>query len=139
MARSLQQKAKNVTVLGSETQFIGIMQFKDELVITGKFDGTIEAEGHLEVDKRAQCSVDSAHAHSIIISGQVTGNLAAHDRVEMKSGSRIIGNITAGKIKIEDNVDFQGKVSMLDSMSENDLFSMNTADYKESLLSNKNT
>ena len=55
----------------------------------------------------------------------------------MKSGSRIIGNITAGKIKIEDNVDFQGKVSMLDSMSENDLFSMNTADYKESLLANK--
>ena len=135
MARNFQQKSKNVTVLGSETQFIGIMQFKDELVITGKFDGTIEAEGNLEVDKKAQCSVDSVLAHSIIVSGHVTGNLEAQDKVEMKSGSRIIGNVTARKIRIEDNVDFQGKVSMLDSPNENDLFSMNTVEYKESLMS----
>lgn len=138
MTRNFQQKAKNVTVLGSETQFSGIMQFKDELIITGKFDGTIEAEGHLEVDKRAQCSVDSATAVSIIISGQVTGNLTAQDRVEMKSGSRIIGNVKAGKIRIEDNVDFQGKVSMLESISDNDVFSMSTSDYKESLLADSN-
>lgn len=139
MARSYQQKTKNVTVLGSETQFSGIMQFKDELIITGKFDGTIEAEGHLEVEKKALCSVDSAVAHSIIISGQVTGNLSAQDRVEMKSGSKIVGNVSARKIRIEENVDFQGKVSMLDTVSDNDLFSMNTSDYKESLMNNSNT
>ncbi len=138
MARSLQQKARNVTVLGSETQFSGIMQFKDELVITGKFDGTIEALGNLEIDKKAQCSVDSIQANSIIVSGQVTGNLTAQDRVEMKSGSRIIGNVTACKLRIEDNVDFQGRVTMLDAVEEYDLFAMTSTDYKDLLLASKN-
>lgn len=138
MSKSFQKKAKNVTVLGSETQFTGIIQFKDELIITGKFDGTIEATGYLEVDKKAICSVDNATAQSIVISGHVTGNLIAQERIEMKNGSKITGNVTTAKLRIEDNVDFQGKVTMLDALSENNVFSMPSNDYKESLILYKN-
>ena len=70
---------RNFTVLGSETEFEGVLEFTDDLKICGRFNGTISAEGNLEIDKAAVCSVDTMSANSIIISGTVTGNIEAKE------------------------------------------------------------
>ena len=45
---------RNVTVFGTETEFDGVLEFKDRLIITGKFNGKIVAPtGDLTVDKNA--------------------------------------------------------------------------------------
>ena len=41
--------AGNLTVFGQETEFDGVLEFSDNLVITGKFHGTINASGDLEI------------------------------------------------------------------------------------------
>ena len=105
---------RNFTVLGSETEFEGVLEFTDDLKICGRFNGTISAEGNLEIDKAAVCSVDTMSANSIIISGTVTGNIEAKERVEMCSGSKVKGNVTTARLRIADNVDFEGQVTMLD-------------------------
>ena len=64
---------KNLTVFGQETEFDGILEFTDNLVITGKFNGEIRATGDLEIEKTAVCSVSAMAANSITISGKVTG------------------------------------------------------------------
>ena len=51
----------------------------------------------------------------------------------MKNGSTIQGNVTTSRIRIEDGVDFQGKISMVESAEKTDLFSMNSSEYKDSL------
>ncbi|MDR1748258.1 MAG: polymer-forming cytoskeletal protein, partial [Spirochaetaceae bacterium] len=94
MARGYEkEKEKNTTVFGRETVFQGVLEFTDNLVITGHFEGTIHARGALVIVKSAVCKVDQIQAASITIEGKVTGNLEATDRVEMKSGSEIHGNV----------------------------------------------
>ena len=53
------RQKKNLTVFGQETEFDGELEFTDNLVITGKFSGKINATGNLEIDKTALCNVES--------------------------------------------------------------------------------
>ena len=43
MADKNENEKKNITVFGEETEFDGVLEFKDRLVITGKFSGKINA------------------------------------------------------------------------------------------------
>ena len=130
----MENEKRNFTVLGSETEFDGVLEFTDDLKISGKFNGTIIAEGNLEIDKAAVCSVDKMSANAIIISGTVTGDIEAAERVEMCYGSKVKGNVTTARLRIADNVDFEGQVTMLDKEPEVDLFSVASDEFKQSLI-----
>lgn len=126
---------RNITIFGEETEFDGVLEFKDRLVITGKFNGKIIAPtGDLAIDKNAVCTVDSIDANSIVVSGSVKGNMNASERVEICSGSTVDGNITTARIRIANNVDFSGEVSMLEKEPEVDLFSVASAEYKQAMI-----
>ena len=79
----------NLTVFGEETVFQGVLEYTDNLVITGKFEGTIKSSGNLEIAKTAVCTVDSMSAKDILIAGTVKGNISAESKIEMTSGSKI--------------------------------------------------
>lgn len=128
----------NLTVFGQETEFDGVLEFTDNLVITGKFHGTIKASGDLEIDKTAVCEVDKISARSVIISGQVKGNVEAVNHVELCSGSSVKGDLTAAKLRIADNVEFEGQVSMVDQDPELDIFSVASEEFKKSLIMRSN-
>ena len=136
MARNGQQNQQipNVTIFGQETQFEGNLEFTDNLVITGKFHGTIKATGNLEIEKTAECEVDSMKANSIVISGKVKGNIEAKDRVELCKGSKVKGDISTSRLRIGDNVEFEGKITMLNEIPESDIFDVASNEYKNSLL-----
>lgn len=133
MARAFQIKDKNTTIFGSETEFVGDLSFKDNLIITGKFNGSISATGNLEISKDAVCNVDSISVNSLVVAGKVKGDILSKQYTEMKTGSSIQGNVTTSKIRIEEGVDFQGKLAMVESAEKTDLFSMNSVEYKDSL------
>ena len=60
MAEKNEIEKKNITVFGEETEFDGILEFSDRLVITGKFSGKINAPtGDLEIAKNAVCKTKS--------------------------------------------------------------------------------
>lgn len=128
-----QQTNGNITVLGEETCFEGYLEFTDSLVVTGKFDGTIKSEGKLEIAKTAECEVDEMSASSIMIAGSVKGNINARDRLEIRSGSKITGDIKTRKLRIAENVEYQGAVTMLEDAQDVDVFSVSTAEFKEQL------
>ncbi len=130
MAISYQQKSGNVTVLGSETVFDGVLDFSDNLIIAGKFSGTIKSTGSLVVEKVGMCNVDTAEAESITIAGNVEGNLIASDKLEMFSGSRVVGNVEAARLRIEDNVNFSGAVKMRDEIPDMDIFLVSPNEYR---------
>lgn len=124
----------NLTVFGQETEFDGVLEFTDSLVITGKFHGTIKATGDLEIDRSAVCDVDVMNVESIVVSGKVTGRIEASERVELCSGSRVKGDIKTARIRISDNVEFEGQVSMLSEVPDIDIFSVASAEYKDALI-----
>lgn len=135
MAEKAEVEKRNITIFGEETEFDGVLEFKDRLMITGKFNGKIIApSGDLAIDKNAVCTVDSIDANSIVISGNIKGNINANERVEICSGSVVDGNITTARIRIANNVDFSGEVTMLENEPEVDLFSVASSEYKQAMI-----
>ncbi len=125
----------SLTVLGKETVFDGILQFTDSLKIDGKFIGAIDSQGALEISKSADCRVQYVKAASIEVEGSVVGSLTAADKIDLKSGCFVKGDLTAGRIRIADKVSFEGSVRMIrnNNFNENNLFSIKTEQLKEQL------
>lgn len=78
--------------------------------------------------------MDKISASSVVISGSVQGNVYAQERIEMCNGSKVSGNIETARLRIADNVEFDGQVSMLEAEPEVDLFSVASAEYKQNLV-----
>ncbi|HNY17982.1 MAG TPA: polymer-forming cytoskeletal protein [Treponemataceae bacterium] len=116
------EKERNVTVFGEKTKFNGVLRFSEELHIEGSFTGTIDAQGALVLKKGSTCSADYVRAASIVVEGTVQGDLTAGDRIEMRTGSTVRGNITASRLRIADGVSFEGSVEMIRSGGDVDLF-----------------
>ncbi|MBQ1832470.1 MAG: polymer-forming cytoskeletal protein [Treponema sp.] len=124
----------NMTVFGQETEFDGVLNFTDNLVITGRFNGTIDATGALEIDRTAVCICDKMSARSIVVYGMVTGDLEATERVELCRGSKVKGDIRTTNLRIADNVEFEGQVSMIDNMPDVNIFSVASVEYKNAIV-----
>lgn len=129
------KRERNLTLLGSKTVFSGHMKFQDGLVVEGSFSGTIDGLGSFEVSKSAKCKLDFIKANSVTVKGELFGNINATDYVELVNGARMKGNIIASKIKIDDNVEFEGAVKMIrDNVTvDNDFFTLNSDDLKSQL------
>ena len=132
MADKIYEEKQNVTIIGEETEFNGVLEFSDRLIITGRFTGKINAPtGELEISKTSECDVDSIVAKSIEISGRVKGSLTASERIELFSGSSISSDLTTAKLRIANNVDFNGDVTMIEKEPEVDLFSVVSSEFKQ--------
>lgn len=135
MKKNLKNKEKSVTILGKETVFDGVLKFSETLRIDGKFLGAIDSQGTLIISKEADCRVQYIKAASVTVEGSVTGSLTAADKVELKPNSFVRGNITANRVKIADNVSFEGSVKMIQNSgySDKNFFSVSSEQLKEQL------
>ena len=133
MARLRDEKEHSLTVLGEKTSFKGVLKFSDELHIAGKFEGAITAKGTLVIKKKAQCVVDYISAASIVVEGSVHGNMTAGDRIELRTGCSVAGNMTTSRLRIADGVSFEGDVEMIRTNSDIDLFSSRPEILKKSV------
>jgi len=132
-------KEKNVTVLGKETAFNGVMKFTDILHIEGSFTGNIDATGSLYVAKGAVCEVGHINVASMVVEGTVKGAINATGDVELKAHSTVEGDIVALRLKIADNVSFHGAIHMLNGVpsTADNIFAMDVSSFRESLKKNK--
>ena len=130
----------NVTEFGEGTVFEGELSFTDSLIISGKFSGSIEAAGDLQISKGAECDVDGIQAKSVVVYGKVEGDIVGRDRVELCKGSSVRGNIKTAALRIADSVEFDGSVSMVDSPEESyDRLFLSTSDeFRKSLVTKIN-
>ena len=125
---------RNLTVFGDETEFDGVLEFTDSLVIAGKFRGTINATGDLKIERGAVCDVDVMQATSIVVSGKVQGNIEAKERVELCAGSDVRGDLKAVRLRIADGVQFEGEITMVDDVPESNVFDVASDEYKKALI-----
>jgi cytoskeletal protein CcmA (bactofilin family) len=110
------------TTLGKETDFNGVMRFKDSLKIDGNFSGEIVSAGFLFVEQGASITAN-IHVGSVVIGGTVKGNIEATEKLEMLSTGKVFGNIRTGKLKIADGVVFEGKCEMIKNPQAINVFS----------------
>ena len=74
------------TILGPDATFKGELTFDKGMRLHGRFEGKVVTPGRLQVAKEAKMHAD-VEAASILIEGEVHGNLNATDRVELKQST----------------------------------------------------
>lgn len=126
-------KEKIITVLGKNTHFDGLIKFTEELHIEGTFNGSIDAEGNLRIKKNASCTADHIKAASIIVEGSVESDMSAGDKIDIKTGSVVKGNLLSSRLRIADGVSFEGSVEMIRSDTSFDIFETNAENLKKQL------
>ncbi|HVO37802.1 MAG TPA: polymer-forming cytoskeletal protein [Spirochaetia bacterium] len=110
------------TTLGKETDFNGIMRFRDSLKIDGTFSGEIVSSGFLYIEQGATITAN-IRVGSVVVGGTVRGNIEATEKLEMLATGKVYGNIRTGKLKIADGVVFEGKCEMIRNPQAINIFS----------------
>jgi cytoskeletal protein CcmA (bactofilin family) len=135
--REGRKKDKNeVVILGKTTNFTGILKFATKLRIQGSFKGTIDATGDLIVDKEAVVDADHITVNSLTVYGNVSGTVHAMDKVDMMSGARVQGDVSAARLRIADGVLFEGKCKMTNVEKDIEIFHRPTEEIKADLQRN---
>jgi cytoskeletal protein CcmA (bactofilin family) len=116
------KKKDNVVVLGKTTSFTGILKFETALKIQGSFKGTIKATGDLIVDKDAVVEADHITVNSLVVHGSIIGTVQAMNKVDMMSGAKVHGDVSAAKLRIADGVLFEGKCRMANVDNDVEIF-----------------
>jgi cytoskeletal protein CcmA (bactofilin family) len=110
------------TTLGRETEFNGVMRFRDSLKIDGTFSGEIVSSGFLYIEQGASITAN-IHVGSVVVGGTVRGNIEATEKLEMLASGKVYGNIRTAKLKIADGVVFEGKCEMIRDPQAINIFS----------------
>jgi len=127
--------ARTLACLGPTIVVKGEITSDEDLQIDGKVEGPVSLRGHrLTVGRTAQLTTEIT-AREVIVYGNVSGNLRARDRVEIKKDGRVIGDISTARISIEDGAYFKGHIEIEHSQSsvqeskETDLIPVGAAAY----------
>jgi cytoskeletal protein CcmA (bactofilin family) len=99
------------TVLGSTIVVDGEISGDETLVIRGSAKGQITLAADVEVESGAIVEA-SVEANSVVISGTVSGDISAHERVELRPECNVVGDLHAPRILIADGATFKGRVDM---------------------------
>ncbi len=108
----IKESEKVETVFSEATSFDGTLKFNTSIRIEGSFKGRIVSKGHLVVGENAKIRAN-IKAQSIVIAGEVKGNVEAVERLEMLPTGKLYGNIKTKKLKMADGVVFEGGCEML--------------------------
>ena len=99
------------TILGPESTFEGKLIFEGTVRIDGTFKGEIETPNILVVGQGAKVEA-TLKVGSIIVNGEVEGDIIATETVELNAPAIIRGNITTPDLTMAKGVIFEGSCHM---------------------------
>jgi cytoskeletal protein CcmA (bactofilin family) len=99
------------TVIGQGITVEGEISADDDIVIQGTVRGKISGREAVVIEQGAVVEAD-VDAASIVVGGQVIGNVAVADRIDLQTGGRLVGDVKAARITIADGASFKGNVDM---------------------------
>lgn len=100
-------------IIGKSVQIRGEVKGSEDLIVDGHVEGTITLlESRLTIGPNAHVAANVS-ARDVILLGQLSGNVTATGRVELRDGCDLVGDISAARLSIEENAVFRGKVEPL--------------------------
>ena len=96
--------------IGKAVRVEGKVISEEDLTIDGEVEGLIELGGHsLTIGQDARIKADLL-AKTVTISGKVTGNVKAVEKVDLRATGSVTGDITAPRFVMADGATVMGKV-----------------------------
>ena len=103
----------NQVCIGSSMRIEGELSGSEDLVIDGTVHGKILVSGHqLIIGENGKVLAEIHDARSVIVRGELVGNIAADDRIEIGSTGSVEGDIRAPRVVLSDGARFKGSIDM---------------------------
>jgi cytoskeletal protein CcmA (bactofilin family) len=97
--------------LGSGAKVVGSLHFKGPAEVDGYIEGEIISESRLVIGETAIVKA-KIRGVEVIVKGQVQGDIIASKQLSLRRPSKVVGNIQAGSLSIEDGAIFEGSCAM---------------------------
>ena len=98
--------------VGNSIVINGELSGGEDLTVQGRVEGKIELRDHvLTVGSHGRIKAQVT-AKAIVVFGQVTGNLIATEKVDIKESGSVEGDIVAPRVAIADGSHFRGSIDM---------------------------
>ena len=94
---------------GSEIE--GRYTFRGTAMLNGRFSGEISTTDTLIVGEKGVIKA-TIHAGTVIVSGEVVGEIVATQRLELRATARVSGDIDAAALVVDEGATFDGRCRM---------------------------
>jgi len=103
---------EDLASIGKSIVINGELSGSEDLTVEGQVEGKIELRDHvLTVGSNGRIKAQVS-AKAIVVFGQVTGNLTASEKVDIKENGSVDGDIVAPRVAIADGSHFRGSIDM---------------------------
>src|SRR6188768_3842608 len=103
---------RDVVNIGKSVVIKGELNGSEDLTIEGQVEGKIELKDHaltIGPNRKIKAQI---FAKSVIVLGEVTGNVTATEKVDIRDGGSVDGDITSPRVAIAEGAHFRGSVDM---------------------------
>ncbi len=118
-ARITSMPQPGVAVIGKTITITGDITGAEPLHIEGRVKGNIRLEGaylNIGPDAAVQSSIS---AREVVVRGSVNGNIGVSERIDIRNGGSVVGDVTAHSVSIEEGAYFKGSIDMRRSEARN--------------------
>ena len=103
---------EKIVNIGQSITIKGEVIGNEDLTIEGKVEGKIVLKDHnltIGANGRIQAEI---HAKTVLVIGEVVGNVTADDKVEVAATGSMRGDIVAPRVVLADGARFKGTIDM---------------------------
>jgi cytoskeletal protein CcmA (bactofilin family) len=98
--------------IGKSVVIKGELEGSEDLTIEGRIEGTIRLKDHvLTIGPNARINAQ-VFAKSVVVVGTVRGNMTASEKVDIRHGASVDGDVVSPRVAIAEGAQFQGTVDM---------------------------
>ncbi len=116
-----QDTPQTPTFLSEDSRVVGHIEGAEDLRVLGEVDGSIVLQNaDLFIEPSAIVSAD-LQARNVLIAGAVVGNIAASQRVVLKPGARVVGDIRAPRLSVAEGSAYRGALETADPSNLRDV------------------
>ena len=103
---------KDIVNIGKSVVIKGELNGSEDLTIEGHVEGTIQLKEHvLTIGPNGRIKAQ-VFAKSVIVLGEVTGNVTASEKVDIRDNGSVDGDIVSPRVAIAEGAHFRGSVDM---------------------------
>jgi cytoskeletal protein CcmA (bactofilin family) len=100
------------TNLGAGLTLRGELSGQEDVYLDCKFEGPVNFGGNRVTIGSSSVVTGDVVAREAVLHGKLSGDLRAHDRVEVKKGGALVGDLVTGRISIEEGAYFKGHIEV---------------------------
>jgi cytoskeletal protein CcmA (bactofilin family) len=110
--RRQQMMERDVVNIGKSVVIKGELNGSEDLTVEGHVEGKIELRDHvLTIGPNGKIKAQ-VFAKAVIVLGEVNGNVTATEKVDIRDGGSVDGDIVSPRVAIAEGAHFRGSVDM---------------------------